>query len=121
MIYPVHHIPGRLRIKSPLIQGNPSAGAALRGRLLAIAGVAAVEVSSRCGSAVIDYCRDRVTGLGILQQLDGVPHGRGQEVWLVPPEGMPALAAGAPAGEGMGATARAVLERTATALAAGLI
>lgn len=84
MIYPVHHLPGRLRIRSPLAKGDPRAAAALCGRIRAIAGVRLVEVNPLTGGAVIEYCRDTVTGLGILRQLDGQRYGADYELRLTP-------------------------------------
>lgn len=84
MIHPVHHIPGRLRIKSPLIKGKPRAAEALRSRIRAIAGVGLVEINPLTGSAVIEYCRETVTGLGILHQLDGLRYGSEQEIQVAP-------------------------------------
>lgn len=119
MIHPVHHIPGRLRIKSPLIKGKPHAAEALRGRIGAITGVVSVEISSLTGSAVIEYCRNTVTGLGILHKLDELRYGPGQEVSVAPQVVAPE--AGMLSDKFMAGVAQALVERSAVALVAALV
>ena len=118
MIYPVHHIPGRLRIKNPAIKGNQGAADALRARICAIHGVGRIEVSTLTGSVVIEYCRETVTGLGILQQLDDMRYGLGQEVWVAQ---KPASGCDTVAEKLIGNVAQAVVGRSAAALVAALI
>lgn len=118
MIYPVHHIPGRLRIKSPLIKGNPRAADSLRIRIGTIAGVGRIDMNPLTGSIVIEYCPETVTGLGILQQLDGIRYGLGQEVRVAP---QAALDSGTLTEKFLGNVAQALAERSAAALLAVLI
>lgn len=115
MIYPVHHVPGRLRIKNPAIKGNARAAQAWCRRIKAIVGVNSVEVSPLTGSAVIGYCPESVTGLAILNQLDGQRYGAGQEVWVAPPPETPL------ADRFLGTMAQTLAERSAAALLAALL
>lgn len=125
MIYPVHHIPGRLRIKNQRIKGNAYAAVALRRRIQAIAGVDAVTVSALTGSALIEYSPERITGLGILHQLDGIRYGADREASLAPQIRQDAPGCrSAPerlTDRLIEAVAQAMVERTATALVKGLI
>lgn len=79
MIFPVHHTPGRLRVKSPLIKDNPRQAEVLCRQLQAIAGVHAVTASPVTGSAVIKYAPDAITAPDLFNALDrlGYPLGQG--------------------------------------------
>lgn len=121
MIYPVHHIPGRLRIRSRRTKGDTQAAEALQRRIAAIDGVEKVTVSVLTGSAVIEYACDRVTGLGILGQLDGLRYGAGPGALAVPQAPADAADLGLLAGKLVGAVAQAVVERSALALVSALI
>ena len=63
MTYYIHHIPGRLRIKSPLLKGNNGSEASIVELLRGLAGVERVAVNAITGSCLIHYdpsvtCRD---------------------------------------------------------------
>lgn len=70
MFYPVHHIPCRLRIKSPLIKGDGVVAAALRAHLKAVAGVETIETNPTTGSAIIKYSRYALSATAILEDLN---------------------------------------------------
>ncbi len=55
MSYYMHHVPGRLRIKSPLVKNNEEAASAIKGVLLAIAGVGSVVTNQTTGSCLVHY------------------------------------------------------------------
>lgn len=55
MSYYIHQIPGRLRIKSPLIKRNQSAAQTVEGLVAGICGVRSVAVNIVTGSIVIRY------------------------------------------------------------------
>jgi cell division FtsZ-interacting protein ZapD len=51
----IHHVPGRMRVKSPLIKGNEKEAARLRNLLVGVEGVLSHEVKSITGSILISY------------------------------------------------------------------
>ena len=55
MVEPVHHIPGRLRIKSRHFKTFPKEAARLAGRIEQMRGVRSVALSALTGSMVIYY------------------------------------------------------------------
>jgi len=55
MSYYLHNVPGRLRIKSPLLRRNNEAGDDVRKALSSIPGVAAVDYNYVTGSLLINY------------------------------------------------------------------
>jgi len=60
MSYYMHNVPGRLRIKSPLLKRNNDAGDELKKALSTIQGVAAVDFNPTTGSLLVNY-NHRVT------------------------------------------------------------
>jgi hypothetical protein len=52
---PVHHVPGRLRFKSPSFRGNTAAAATARHQLAGIDGVKSVAVNPSTGSLIVAY------------------------------------------------------------------
>ena len=56
MSYYVHHVPGRLRVKSPLIKNNETVAAAVKQLLRAVNGVDSVDVNLTTGSCLVNYC-----------------------------------------------------------------
>ena len=72
----VHHIPGRLRFRTPALKRNPQAAEAVRGRLTALPGVRSAEVNSLTGSVTVLY--DAASGasdalLSALHESAGLP------------------------------------------------
>jgi Heavy metal associated domain 2 len=55
MSYYIHNVPGRLRIKSPLLRRNREVGDELRKTLSTIRGVATVDFNPTTGSLLINY------------------------------------------------------------------
>lgn len=55
MSYYLHNVPGRLRIKSPLLRRNSEAGDEVRKTLSTIQGVATVDFNPTTGSLLINY------------------------------------------------------------------
>ena len=55
MNYYIHNVPGRLRIKSPVIKKNENASYEVRKSLSALNGIATVEVNLTTGSLLINY------------------------------------------------------------------
>jgi hypothetical protein len=57
----VHHVPGRLRLRSASLHRNAPASVAARRRLRHIDGVTAVTANSCTGSLLIEYDRTRLS------------------------------------------------------------
>ncbi len=55
MSYYLHNVPGRLRVKSPLLRRNDAAGDEVKKTLSLIPGVAAVDFNPVTGSLLINY------------------------------------------------------------------
>jgi copper chaperone CopZ len=55
MSYYIHNVPGRLRVKSPLLKRNSAAVDDLRKALSTIQGIAAVDFNPTTGSLLINY------------------------------------------------------------------
>jgi hypothetical protein len=55
MSYYLHNVPGRLRVKSPLLRRNNAAGDEVRKALSTIQGVATVDFNPTIGSLLINY------------------------------------------------------------------
>lgn len=55
MSYYMHDLPGRLRIKTPMMKHDKEAACAVEAMLLATAGVASVAVNTTTGSCLVNY------------------------------------------------------------------
>jgi cation transport ATPase len=55
MSYYMHNIPGRLRLKSPLLKRNTAAADELKKTLSTMQGIAAVDFNPTTGSLLINY------------------------------------------------------------------
>jgi copper chaperone CopZ len=55
MAYYIHNIPGRLRVKTPLIKGNNNAATELQRILDKIEGIDSTSVNTLTGSVIINY------------------------------------------------------------------
>jgi copper chaperone CopZ len=55
MSYYMHNVPGRLRVKSPLLKRNSAAADELKKALSTIQGIAAVDFNPTTGSLLINY------------------------------------------------------------------
>jgi hypothetical protein len=51
----VHHLPGRLRLRSAELKGNARAGEEARHRLAAVEGVTSVQANPCTGSLLVEY------------------------------------------------------------------
>ena len=69
MSHYIHHVPGRLRIKTALLKRNDAQASAVRALLGTIPGVTTAEVSTITGSIVINYDRDTASSTAILDTL----------------------------------------------------
>lgn len=69
MSHYIHHVPGRLRIKTALLKRNEAQACAVRALLDTMPGVTVAEVSTITGSVVINYDRDTASSSMILDTL----------------------------------------------------
>lgn len=69
MNYYMHNVPGRLRVKTPVIKGSDLMAARLEGEINSIKGVTAVTTNPVTGSIVINYDPIAVTHNEIVGKL----------------------------------------------------
>jgi copper chaperone CopZ len=55
MSYYIHNVPGRLRIKSPIVRRNDNAASDIRKGLSEMSGIATVDINLTTGSILINY------------------------------------------------------------------
>lgn len=55
MSYYIHNVPGRLRLKSPLVRKNSGAADDIKKTLSTIQGIATVDINLTTGSVLINY------------------------------------------------------------------
>lgn len=55
MTYYLHHVPGRLRVKAPFLQGQKSRTKQMTERLEALPGIIAVRANTAAGSITVEY------------------------------------------------------------------
>ena len=55
MSYYIHHLPGRLRIRSPIVRRNEGAEKGIFAALGAVAGITSIAIDGRTGSCLIHY------------------------------------------------------------------
>lgn len=121
MTHFIHHVPGRLRVKSPALKRNQRAAAAAKEYLDGVNGILSAEVSTVTGSIVVKYDAYLIDGQTILNSLHGMGH-------LLHQRPMPAIYPAVPATSGKSLTdtlvnkmLETVVERSAVALIAALI
>jgi hypothetical protein len=69
MEYYVHQVPGRLRIKIPVMKRNPYRAKELQDLLRCVTGITSTSVNTVTGSVTINYDVDVVRPAGILNLL----------------------------------------------------
>ncbi|MCX7794143.1 MAG: hypothetical protein N2257_07065 [Thermodesulfovibrionales bacterium] len=70
MNYYIHNIPGRLRIKSPVIKNNRSAADDIRKSLSSLYGIATVEINMITGSLLVNYNHKMIKHTDIIDILE---------------------------------------------------
>lgn len=70
MNYYIHNVPGRLRIKSPVIKKNENASYEVRKTLGAINGIATIDVNLTTGSLLVNYNHKVVSHEDIVNLLE---------------------------------------------------
>lgn len=69
MSHYIHHVPGRLRLKTPALRRNEGEGVRARKWLEGLAGVLSSEVNTVTGSLIIKYDKDAVSAQSLLASL----------------------------------------------------
>lgn len=70
MNYYIHHVPGRLRIKSPIIKNNKYIAEELKKSLSTLYGVATVDINLTTGSILINYNKTAISSNEIINLLE---------------------------------------------------
>lgn len=119
MSHYIHHVPGRLRVKSPRLKRNQSEAQQTQGYLDQVDGVLSTEVNTVTGSLLIKYDANRIAAQTLLDSLRALGH-------LHPQQGHDGVYAGPGVGQQlsdkvMNKLLETVIERSATALIAAII
>lgn len=69
MSYYIHNVPGRLRIKSPVIKNNKNVADELKKSLSTLHGVATVDINLTTGSLLVNYNPKAVKHMDIVDVL----------------------------------------------------
>ena len=69
MTHYFHHVPGRLRVKSPLLKGSERIARTVRDHMAQLSGVTSAEVSTVTGSVIVRYDASAVTAEALLHEL----------------------------------------------------
>ena len=70
MSYYIHNVPGRLRIKSPVIKNNKTVADELRKSISTLYGVATVDINLTTGSILIHYNTTAINHTDIVSLLE---------------------------------------------------
>lgn len=74
MSHSIHHVPGRLRIKSPRFKRNEHAASRAKGHLDRLTGVLSTDVNTVTGSLLIKYDTRQVAARTLLDSLHSEGH-----------------------------------------------
>lgn len=115
----IHHIPGRLRVKSPGLKRNERAAAQTRAHIDQLHGIHSTEINPITGSILIHYDTRQVAAQTLLDTLRSLGHLHPEQGHALPYQG-PGL------GQKLSDTVvnkllETVLERSATALVAAIL
>jgi copper chaperone CopZ len=69
MSHYIHHVPGRLRVKTPVLKRNEQRAAAVKALLREFDGIDAVDVNTVTGSILVGYDKTRTDSNTILAAL----------------------------------------------------
>lgn len=70
MSYYIHDLPGRLRIKSPLLKNNPEGEYRIRKILGTHEGIATIEINPVTGSLLINYNSKKIKKTDIIGEIE---------------------------------------------------
>jgi hypothetical protein len=68
----IHHVPGRLRLKTPSVKRNEQQARLARHHLQSMSGILAADVNTLTGSIVIRYATEQVDATAILNSLEAL-------------------------------------------------
>lgn len=115
----IHHVPGRLRVKSPRLKRNGPEATRTVAHMQQLHGVASAEVNTVTGSLLIHYDTNLVAAQTLLNTLRSLGHVHPEQGHGVPYQG-PGL--GQKISDAVvNKLVETVLERSATALVAALL
>lgn len=119
----VHHVPGRLRIRTAAVKRNPEAAARARQSLSAVAGVLSAEANSVTGSVTLRYDPATISQHDIVAVLRraGYAHGNPGQDGPASPESVINRYADVVAEKIAAFVVKKVLERSAAVLIGALI
>lgn len=124
MSHSIHHVPGRIRVRSSSIKRNDKEAQAVQDFLGTIRGVSAVSVSTVTGSITINHDAQMVSSTAILDALRQQHHFNWEVAAAT--NSTPSQSSAAKAGEifgkaVFGVLVEKVLERSAIALIAAIV
>ena len=70
MDYYIHNVPGRLRLRTPLVKGNRASVKHVEGLVKQLRGVDSADVNTITGSVVVHYCQKTISSDVILSTLE---------------------------------------------------
>ena len=70
MDYYTHNVPGRLRVRTPLVKGNRASARHAEGLVKQLRGVESANVNTTTGSVVVHYCPKTISSDVILSTLE---------------------------------------------------
>ncbi len=70
MDYYIHNVPGRLRLRTPLVKGNRASAKHVEGLVKQLRGVDSADVNTITGSVVVHYCQKTISSDVILSALE---------------------------------------------------
>ncbi len=70
MSYYVHKVPGRLRVKTPLVKRNRASAKHVEGLMMQLMGVKSTAVNTATGSIVVYHCPKTISCDAILNTLE---------------------------------------------------
>jgi predicted RNA binding protein YcfA (HicA-like mRNA interferase family) len=70
MSYYVHNVPGRLRVKTPMVKRNKASAKRVEGLMKQLMGVKSIAVNTATGSIVVYHCPKTISCDAILNTLE---------------------------------------------------
>ena len=70
MDYYIHNVPGRLRVRTPLVKGNRASAKHVEGLVKQLRGIDSADVNTTTGSIVVHYCPKTISSDVILSTLE---------------------------------------------------
>ncbi|MEA1901257.1 MAG: hypothetical protein U9N47_10965 [Thermodesulfobacteriota bacterium] len=70
MDYYIHNVPGRLRVRIPLVRANRASAKHVQGLIKQLRGVDSADVNTTTGSVVVHYCPKTISSDVVLSTLE---------------------------------------------------